>query len=169
MTDDELLTPRTPTSNDGLKSALLVQSTRRLAHTRLRLRATKAAACLICFGLGWATTSLRSAPVPEVVYVNVPAPVADAPGSPIPVQEVKVLSPAELELEAEQITVKAESARRFREAGDRYFRDFADYRAALRCYRNFLDEADKAELLVTPDDTWLLTSLKRAREQENAQ
>ena len=82
---------------------------------------------------------------------------------------VKARSPAELELEAEQIDVKAESARRFREAGDRYLSEFADYRAALRCYRNFLDEADPADRAVTPKDTWLLTSLKHAREQETSQ
>jgi hypothetical protein len=76
------------------------------------------------------------------------------------------LSPAELELAAEQAPEKAEAARRFREAGDRYLREFADYRAALRCYRNFLDEADPADQAVSPADTWLLTSLKRAREQE---
>ena len=128
-----------------------------------------AAACLVCFGLGWATTFLRGKPEPitNTVFVEVPAPVADTPGSPVPV--VKARSPAELELEAEQIDVKAESARRFREAGDRYLSEFADYRAALRCYRNFLDEADPADRAVTPKDTWLLTSLKHAREQETSQ
>ena len=50
-----------------------------------------------------------------------------------------------------------------------YATDLADYRAALRCYRNFLDEADPADRAVGPDDTWLLTSLKRAREQESTQ
>jgi hypothetical protein len=80
-----------------------------------------------------------------------------------------VPSPAELELAAEQIDDKPTAARRFREAGDRYLKDLADYRAALRCYRNFLDEADLADRAVTPDDTWLLTSLKRAREQESTQ
>ena len=103
---------------------------------------------------------------------DVPAPpVADAPGSPPndAAAAVQVRSPAELELEAEKTLVKAEAARRFREAGDVYLRDYADYRAALRCYRNFLDEADPADLTVTPEDTWLLTSLKRAREQESAQ
>ena len=78
-------------------------------------------------------------------------------------------SPADLELLAEQTPEKAEAARRFRQAGDRYLREFADYRAALRCYRNFLDEADPADRAVAPDDTWLLTSLKRAREQESTQ
>ncbi len=76
---------------------------------------------------------------------------------------------AELELDAEKTLAKAESARRFREAGDRYIVDYGDYSAALRCYRNFLDEADPADLAVSPNDTWLLTSLKRAREQENSQ
>jgi hypothetical protein len=82
---------------------------------------------------------------------------------------VRALSPAQIELEAEKTLVKSEAARRFREAGDLYLRDYADYRAALRCYRNFLDEADPADRQITPDDTWLLTSLKRAREQESAQ
>ena len=64
--------------------------------------------------------------------------------------------------------VRADSARLFREAGDRYLREYADYRAALRCYRNSLD-ADPDALTISPDDTWLLTSLKRAREQESTQ
>jgi hypothetical protein len=79
------------------------------------------------------------------------------------------MSPFELELEAEQTLARTESARRFREAGDLYLRDFADYRSALRCYRNFLDTAGAADLAVNSEDTWLLTSLKRAREQENTQ
>ena len=119
------------------------------------------------------TAFLRPAPVPEVVYVEVqPPPVAHAPGSPVPPKEEPLapeLSPAELELAAEQAPEKAEAARRFREAGDRYLREFADYRAALRCYRNFLDEAAPPDRSVAPDDTWLLTSLKRAREQESSQ
>jgi hypothetical protein len=70
---------------------------------------------------------------------------------------------------AEQMTEKAEAAKRVREAGDRYLRDAADYQSALRCYRHFLDGADAADLVVSPSDSWLLTSLKRAREQENVQ
>ena len=136
-------------------------------------RAKFVAAGLVCFGLGWATTYLRPTPV---VYVEVPAEVRtavpDAPGSPVaPKQEAPAEShsPAELELAAEQMDDKPAAARRFREAGDLYLREFADYRAALRCYRNFLDEAEPAERAVGPDDTWLLISLKRAREQESTQ
>ena len=31
------------------------------------------------------------------------------------------------------------------------------------------DEADETDLAISPSDSWLLTSLKRAREQENVQ
>ena len=144
---------------------------RRIRGDLWRRRATLAAACLGCFGLGWMTTYLRPTPEPVVEYVEVPAatPVADAPGSPGPGPVVRARSPAELELEAEQIAEPAEAARRFRQAGDRYLLDRADYRGALRCYRNFLDEADPADRAASADDTWLLASLKRAREQETSQ
>jgi hypothetical protein len=174
MTDDELLTPKSVAANDLLMADLLARTVRRARFALWRRRALGVAACVACFGLGWATTFLRPTPAPEIVYVEVPvaqAPVADAPGSPPPTkpEPPPVLTPAQLELLAEQTTIKAESARRFREAGDRYLKELADYRAALRCYRNFLDEADPADRAVTPDDTWLLTSLKRAREQESTQ
>jgi hypothetical protein len=167
MTDDDLLSPK-PASNDRLKAELFDQTVRRVRFDRRMRGATRAAVCVACFAAGAGVALLRPAPEPRTVYVEVPRPpVAHEPGSP-PVQ-VRVPSPAELELEAEKTLVKAEAARRFREAGDRYLRDYADYRAALRCYRNFLDEADPDQLQITPDDTWLLASLKRAREQESTQ
>ncbi len=175
MTDDDLLSPKPATANEALKADVLARTARRIRMAAWRRRALAAVACLACFGLGWATTYLRPAPTPEVVRIEVPvaqAPVADAPGSPArpPVEPpARKLSPAEIELAAEQVPNKAEAARRFREAGDRYLKELADYRAALRCYRNFLDEADPADRVVSPDDTWLLTSLKRAREQESTQ
>jgi hypothetical protein len=173
MTDDELLTPRPASPNEGPKAAILARTARRVRLRRWQWRATLAAGGLACFSLGWATTFLRPTPLPEVVYVEVPAaPLADAPGPPAAVKEVVPAprpSPPELELAAEQTSDKAEAARRFREAGDRYLREFGNYPAALRCYRNFLDEADPADRAVSADDTWLLTSLKRAREQESTQ
>jgi hypothetical protein len=170
MTDDELLIPKPVAANDGLKAVVLARTARRVRRAAWRRRAAGTVAGLACFAGGWMTTYLRPVPAREVVYVEVqPPPVADAPGLPVPPKEespAPMLSPAELELAAEQAPEKAEAARRFREAGDRYLREFADYRAALRCYRNFLDEANAADRAVSPADTWLLTSLKRAREQE---
>jgi len=172
MTDDELLTPKPIEPNPALRADLLARTRQRVRVAVWQRRATLAAACLAFFGLGWMTTYLRPAPEPVVQYVEVPAevsPVADAPGSPGPVPLVKARSPADLELEAEQLAERAEAARRFRQAGDSYLLDRADYRGALRCYRNFLDEADPADRAVAADDTWLLASLKRAREQETSQ
>jgi len=168
MTDDDLLTPRPGTPNDSLQSHLM-DRTIRLVRTRARLRfAGKVALPVACFLAGLSVAWLRPAPEPRVEYVpvreEVPVPGPTPPPSPPP-----PVSPAELELRAEQLTVKAEAARLYREAGDRYLRDWADHRAALRCYRNFLDAAAPTDLVVARDDTWLLTSLKHARESETPQ
>lgn len=167
MSDDELLAPRGAPANDRLRGELLDRTTGRLRLARRMRYAANGCVCVICFVAGVATTFLRPSRSPEVVHVQVreevPAPKIDAP----PAAPKSPPSAAELELEAEKTLVKAEAARRFREAGDRYLSDFADYQSALRCYRNFLDEADPADRVVTAEDTWLLTSLKRAREQEN--
>jgi hypothetical protein len=170
MTDDDLLTPKPVPPNEALQAAILERTMRWVRLARWQRRAMIIAGALVCFGLGCATAFLRPKPAPQIVYVEVSGEVK-APGSPtVPKSEpAKQLSPAQLELTAEQTDDRPAAARRFREAGDRYLREFADYRAALRCYRNFLDEADPADRVVGPDDTWLLTSLKRAREQESTQ
>jgi hypothetical protein len=83
MTDDELLTPKPVAANEALKADVLARTVRRVRIAVWRRRALGVAACLACFGLGWATSFLR--PAPEIVYVEVPVsspPVADAPGSP---------------------------------------------------------------------------------------
>jgi hypothetical protein len=176
MTDDELLSPGPSSANDGLRAELLDRTARRVRLAGRARIAARVAVCLACFaagaGLGVSLRpDLRPAPQPQVVYVEVPvAPGADAPGSPQePPAAARTASPSELELQAEQASAKAEAARLFRAAGDGYLRDYADYRAALRCYRNYLDEAIPDALAVSPDDTWLLTSLKRARAQEKTQ
>lgn len=172
MTDDDLLTPRPPAANDPLKAALLDRTTRRLRFARRARLAVRVGVCVACFAAGLATALVRPAPEPIVAYVPVreelpPAPKAD-PKDESPPPLAVALSPAQLELEAEKTLARAESAKLFREAGDRYLREYADYRAALRCYRNSLD-TDPDALAVSPDDTWLLTSLKRARAQESTQ
>lgn len=167
MTDDDLLTPRPGLPNDRLRADLR-ERTARLVRTRARFRSPRRALVpVVCFLAGVAVAWYRPAPEPRVEYITVreevAVPVVVPPPSPPP-----PVSPAALELQAEQLSVKAEAARLYREAGDRYLRDWADHRAALRCYRNFLDLAGPTELVVVRDDTWLLTSLKHARESETA-
>ncbi len=62
--------------------------------------------------------------------------------------------------------MRADSARQFREAGDGYLKEGGNYEAALRCYRNFLDIAEPADLNIVVTDNWLLMSLKHARQTE---
>jgi hypothetical protein len=148
-----------PFSSD-LRQRLLESTARRVRFRRHfhRIRALVALALMFLAGLfvcGWA----QPAPAPEVVQLPAPPQVAESPSMR--------LSPAELERQAESIFVRAESARRFREAGDGYLAEFGDLRGALRCYRNFLDEADQADLAQSDSDTWLLASLKKERRKEN--
>ncbi|HVK10105.1 MAG TPA: hypothetical protein VM597_15155 [Gemmataceae bacterium] len=165
MTDDDLLTPHEVPPPPGFREGL-ADRTARLVRTRARFRAAgRLVLPVVGFLAGLGVAWIQPTPGPRVEYVTVevevPIPVAVPPPSPP--------SPAELELRAEQLTVKAESARVYREAGDRYLREWADHRAALRCYRNFLDMAGPGDLAAAREDTWLLTSLKNARESENPQ
>jgi hypothetical protein len=54
----------------------------------------------------------------------------------------------------------------YRRAGDGYLRG-DDVQAALRCYRKALDSGSAGDLAIRADkDTWLLMSLKMARQKE---
>jgi hypothetical protein len=103
------------------------------------------------------------APEPKVVIVEVPVEVVRevAPDAQKP-----VMSPDQLEVEAEKSLVQTDSARQFREAGDRYLKEEGDYDGALRCYRNFLEKAERVELNIVETDTWLLMSLKQSMQTE---
>ena len=76
-------------------------------------------------------------------------------------------SPHELELAAEQAD-GAESARLFLDAGRSYGRDFNNWQAALRCYRNALDLSSEPPVIDAKNDDWLLTKLKTERRERDA-
>src|SRR5262245_48176568 len=97
MTDDDLLTPMSPTGNDSLKAALLARTAGRIHFDRRVRLVGRVGICVVCFVAGLSVAFLRPAPEPTTVYVQVPAPVppvADAPSSPA---VVRVLSPAQIE------------------------------------------------------------------------
>jgi hypothetical protein len=159
---DALLAPPSQLGDDSLRSAILRQTQRRLSRRRWLRRLARVVLPAACFAAGMVVMALRDPPHVVTVAVPVERPAAQ----PAPPAAKQVASPEELELEAERTFARAEAARRFREAGDRYLRELADYRAALRCYRNYLDEAEDGDLAASADDTWLLTSLKDARRKE---
>ena len=168
MTDDELLSAKPQAANDRLRTEVLARTMRCIRVARRVRMASRVGICVLCFAAGAIAMWVQSSPEPRTVYVEVAVEVPAKSEPPAPAASAPV-SPVALELAAEQLVEKAEAARRFREAGDRYLRDAADYQSALRCYRYFLDGADPADLVVSPSDSWLLTSLKRAREQEIVQ
>lgn len=168
MSDEELLGAKPQAANEQLRADLLARTMGRIRLARRMRMATRVGICVLCFVAGALTMLLRPTTAPQTAYVEV---IVEAPAkgeiAPRPVEIAP--SPVAMELAAEQTMEKAEAARRFREAGDRYLRDAADLQSALRCYRYFLDGAAAGDLAVSPDDSWLLTSLKRARAQENVQ
>jgi hypothetical protein len=163
MTDDDLLAPN-PTANNALRSAIFARTSHRIRVVRRWRLVKQIGLGLLLFTGGMGVMSLHEVPqqATRIVIVRQPAPVVETQKS-----EPKRITPSELELEAERTFVKVEAAKRFREAGDRYFREQGDYQAALRCYRNFMIEADPTELIVSPNDTSLLTALKQHRTTEN--
>ena len=160
---NDLLAAGPGEGNAVLRERLLERT---LMHLRRRRRlriAVKAGLLAACFLGGMATMALFDTEPARVVVVTTIAPPSIPDARPAPERR---LTPAQIEIEAELATVKADSARRFREAGDQYLVDEGNYAAAIRCYRNFLDEAEAVDLVSTPSDTWLLASLKNARTKE---
>ncbi len=162
---DELLAAAPGAGNPALRETLLQRTSKRLRRCRFSRLAVKFTALAACFAGGMGVMALfrPEAPPPTVVVVAAAVPPGPTDAAAAPERR---LTPAQIELEAEQTLVKQDCARQFREAGDRYLCDEDNYAAALRCYRNFLDEAGAAGLVTAPSDTWLLASLKNARTKE---
>src|SRR5262245_28014722 len=178
-TDDlaDVLGPRPGNPSPALRESLLRQTERQLLRDRWLRRGAAAAAVAAVFlaggAAGWFIRAPRApvadapgSPVPEVVVVPVVvplrAPVADAPGSPGTAQP---LSPSEAELRAEQADDPGEAAKLYRVAGDLFLRR-EDYANATRCYRLFLARGGVAALALEATDSWLLVSLKNAAFKE---
>lgn len=172
---DGLLAPPAAGPAPELRDALFRRTERTLARGRLVRRLTTAgliAAVFVVGGLlGWVakpdreTVRVERVPSPpEVVTVPVvvPVPVPESPEPP----RTEIATAAQAELLAEQADDRAEAARLYRLAGDRYLDDDQDYRNAARCYRLFLARVGDNGLSSDPADTWLLTSLKNAAFKE---
>ncbi len=74
--------------------------------------------------------------------------------------EIAALEPEQLRA-AVPGAPRAEQIRLLRLAGDRYFYDSADMRAALDCYRQVVELTPEKELSQPdPQDNWLLAEMK---------
>jgi hypothetical protein len=133
-------------------------------------RAAVAAALAASFAGGMATMWLTFRPqtvevrVVERVIVPVPAPPTMAKSSePEPEPEAPATGRA---LEWQAAENPDRRAQLLHQAGDRYLKVESDIPSAMRCYQRSVAALSETELEVIPEDTWLLKSVKIARQEE---
>jgi hypothetical protein len=177
--DDPLLRPGPAATTPALKREVFDQTARVLRRRRVTRRVVWAAALAACYAAGVLTPKLRPSAAPTTTVeqvaklqkVDKKSPLEPAPVQPAPSQADDVSTePAELPAPAlEQRVALANPQQRaqlYRQAGDRYLEEAKDVESALRCYRCSLDENADADLTISPDDNWLLMSVKNARMEE---
>jgi hypothetical protein len=166
---DELLTPRETAGPPGRQDELWQQTGRVLRRRRWVRVARRGAAWAACFAAGAASAWLVASHPHEqqvrlVVNVAPPTPTPASPPAP-PGDRYANDPPDRLERWA-AMKDGDERAGLYRRAGDGFLARGDDL-AALRCYRKALRDSTPAQLAIEPDrDTWLMMSLKIARQKE---
>ncbi len=157
-----------PAGGPELRQVLLAR-TSRVVHRRHQWRRLGLAAALAAAYLaGLGTMAFRhepgqGPPVEMVKRPESPAPTVP-PEAPAPYLDPDVPVPV-LERLAAAVSPEQRTDY-FRRAGDRYLEEDGDLTAAIRCYRKALDAAPPPALAISPNDNWLLMSLKSARLKE---
>jgi hypothetical protein len=172
----EFLGRRLTASSDlGLRQRLFRDTTRVVRRRRRWKQAGRAAALVACYLAGVCTSWLgrtESVPDPQVTRSEIESPHSypSPPDAAIALARISLPLDDDPDVPAvvfERVAVAASPERRshlFRRAGDRYL-DGADEIAAIRCYRLALDSASERDLVISPDDNWLLIALKKARQE----
>lgn len=160
---DELLSFGLAGDQPERRDELRDQTSRLVRRRRWRVYAKRGLAMAACFVAGAGTLWLvqqRTAP-------EQPPMVAKAP------EEIKTPSQRIIRVESPDMLERQAALARgercvdlYRRAGDGFL-ERGDDIAALRCYRRSLDNTRPNDLVVRPDtDSWLLMSLKMARQKE---
>jgi hypothetical protein len=163
---DDLLMPRTPPQEPAaLREVVSRDAIRVQRRRRIVVRGRRILVPVVCFVAGslamWLLTPARKTAVTDALGVA-----KEKEMSPTIARDpYRNDSPERLERWA-FLQAGEKRADLYRRAGDLYLgRD--DVEAALRCYRRALDGVTAADLAVRADrDTWLLMSLKMARQKE---
>ncbi len=173
MTDDldRLLGPPAGEPDERLQAAIRERTGRVVARRRWGRLGGKLALGAGLFaagvGVGWTgkptpRLSIVAPPPLEVIAVPVLVPVTPPRPSPPP---DPYLTADRLE-QAAELADRAEAARLYQKAGDKYLTDAGEPGQAARCYRLSLQHAGPDGLTVEPADSWLLSSLKSQRKRE---
>jgi hypothetical protein len=161
----ELLQPLPRREPMELRDQVRAQ-TSRIVRRRLIARRVAAAgalaACLMAAALAGYFLRPNSVSRREVPFV------VDAPRPPeLPVVEIAqepMANPVELEWQA--FDSQKNRAASYFLAGNKYLEASDDVESALRCYTQALDACTPEQLEITPEDNWLVVTLKNARLKE---
>lgn len=166
---DDLLGPKPlPDELAGLRSAVLVDAARVLSRRRWFVRGGRVVMLAACYAAGLGSMGYWSRTVPPAPSEIIERQAPGQPPSFIPSADPYRNDPPE-RIEKWAFAQSGEKrAELYRRAGDGYLlRD--DVQAALRCYRRALDAGSAEDLSIRADkDTWLLMSLKMARQKERS-
>ena len=167
--DDLLRGDFSSATESPLRRGLLEKTIRQLRRGRLVRRCALAGSWAACFVAGAPAMFLWHASMAPDPGGNGHQPVAERPGpkeKPAPPKDMAKPDPAAAAVakEWEAFDSTGNRAALFFEAGDRYFNDNNDITSALRCYRQALDASSPEQLAISPNDNWLLISLKQSRQ-----
>jgi hypothetical protein len=162
---EELLQPPMSPNPVDLRERLRARTTRhvrrRLWVRRLSLGGALAASLLLIAGILYVVWPPRAPlDIPDTPMVVAPPIRAEVPQAVVSLE----VSPVALEWQA--FDSKENRAAVYFQAGNQYLATTQDFESALRCYSQALDACSDQELEITPDDTWLLMTLKNARRKE---
>jgi hypothetical protein len=163
---DELLTPsNAPAERAGMREQLRNETGRVVRRRRWRKPIRNVLALAACYAAGMGTYWLIRDRTPEV-QIAPPIVMTQPPPTPTKPATIRIEPPNITERWASLATEVDRRVELYRKAGDGYLaRD--DEMAALRCYRKSLDNSRADDLVIRPqDDSWLLMSLKLARQKE---
>jgi hypothetical protein len=162
-----LVVSRSPEAADGVLRQAVFQRTSRVLRRRRWLRRGAVVLALSACYIAGAATMRQLTPPPSVVTV-----VVKEPGEPV--QPVPTVEPPRPEKEPTAVAMEWDALDHpekkvdsYRRAGDRYLAESNDVQAAVRCYKQMLDAGTDQDLIISPDDNWLLMALKEARQKEN--
>lgn len=160
---DDLLRPAAaPPEGAALRDDLREQTTRLLRQRRRLRRLARLAALAACYLVGLLTMHwVRPPAVP-------PRPLIQGPDVSRPAKKPAPPAEPESALAVEWKALDADGPGRelYQQAGDLYLREDNDIGSALRCYGNALDAGTDADRAVAAEDSWLLMTIKDARQKE---
>jgi hypothetical protein len=166
---DELLRPKPLSAGPGIDAAVFAAMSKVQRRRRILRRGQRLALLTVCYAAGLASMWLwlRDRTPADTVVDQPPTqetPIArpsESPGT----DPYRYDPPERLEKWA-YLQTGDKRVELYRRAGDGYLRR-DDVQAALRCYRRALDAGSAEDLAIRADkDSWLLMSLKVARQKE---